>query len=140
MNEDYMDKLMNDIQQYLREENRKRPLTRPGTSAPVEPSAKRTLVPRPTIVGLITLLCACAVGTITVAILLFGFLGSPAHDANGTIWLLAVGGCGIFFTSMLVSAWKRLVLLSQIEENTRQILASKLEANALLEHLMRNMT
>lgn len=135
-----MDKLMNDIQQYLREENRKRPFRRPSSSATAEPAAKRALIPRPTIVGLITLLSACAVGSITVAILLLGFLGSSAHDAGGAIWLLAVGGCGIFFTSTLVSAWKRLVLLNQIEENTRQILASKLEANALLDHFMRNMT
>ena len=140
MNEDYMDKLMSDIQQYLREENRRKPVRRPGSPAPTEPSVKRTPIPRPIFVGLITLLSACAVGSITVAILLLGFIGSSAHDANGTIWLLAVGGCGIFFTTTLVSAWKRLVLLSQIEENTRQILATKLEANALLDHLMRNMT
>ncbi len=140
MNEDYMDKLMDDIQRYLREESRKRPAKRSGSPAPVESSAKRTLLPRPTLVGLLTLLSACAVGSITVAILLLGFLGSSAHDASTTIWLLAVGGCGIFFTSTMVSAWKRLVLLSQIEENTREILESKLETNALLDHLMRNMT
>jgi hypothetical protein len=140
MSEDYMDKLMNDIQQYLKEENRKKRERWPSFLSAKEPAGMKTAVPRPILVGFATLLSACAVGSITVAILLLGLVGISSSDAIGTIWLLAVAGCGIFFTTMLVSAWKRLVLLSQIEENTRQILASKLETNAILDHFMRHIT
>ena len=89
--------------------------------------------------GLIALLSACAVGSITVAILLFGFVGSPASYPVDVMAMLAVGGCGIFFSTMLVSVWKRLLLLQQIERNTRQILESKQRANALLEYFLQNM-
>jgi hypothetical protein len=41
---------------------------------------------------------------------------------------------------MLVSVWKRLALLSQIERNTRLILASRRKTNALLEQFVRNMS
>jgi len=38
---------------------------------------------------------------------------------------------------LLISAWKRLVLLSEIERNTRLILESKQAANALLEQYIK---
>jgi hypothetical protein len=139
MNKDYMNKLINDIQQYLREEGQKE--RKQWHFLPTKASlVKKEPLPRPVFIGLITLLSACAIGSITVAILLLGFVGTPLHDSTGAIWLLGAGGCGIFFSAMLVSVWKRLALLSQIERNTRLILASRRKTNALLEQFMRNMS
>lgn len=139
MNNDYMNKLINDIQQYLREEEKKE--RKQWHFLPTRASlVKKEPLPRPIFIGLITLLSACAIGSITVAILLLGFVGTPLHDSTGAIWLLGAGGCGIFSSAMLVSVWKRLALLSQIERNTRLILASRRKTNALLEQFVRNMS
>jgi hypothetical protein len=135
MNEDYMEKLVNDIQQYLREEDKEKQI---GWNALAD-SDVLSHARHPLLVGLITLLSACAVGSITVAILLFGFVGSPATGPVDIMAMLAVAGCGIFFSAMLVSVWKRLVLLQQIERTTRQILESKERANALLEYFLQHM-
>ena len=135
MNEDYMEKLVSDIQQYLREENKDKPI---GWNTLTD-SETLSQVRRPFLVGLFALLSACAVGSITVAILLFGFVGSPAGSPVDIMAMLAVGACGIFFSTMLVTVWKRLLLLQQIERNTRQILESKQKANALLEYFLQNM-
>ncbi len=137
MNEDYIEKLVSDIQQYLREEEEERQI------GPGEPS-DRVVTPskdkrRPLLVGLMMLLSACAIGSITVAILLLGFIGNPSKNPVDIIALLAMGGCGIFFSTMLVSVWKRLLLLQQIEKNTREILESKQRANTLLEYFIQNM-
>lgn len=137
MNEDYIEKLVSDIQQYLREEEEGRQI------APHEPSdiavppskGKRHRI----LVGLMMLLSACAIGSITVAILLLGLIGNATKNPIDIMALLAMGGCGIFFSTMLVSVWKRLLLLQQIEKNTRQILESKQRANALLEYFVQNM-
>ncbi len=139
MSKDYMNKLINDIQQYLREEEQKE--REQWHFLPTRASmVKKEPLPRPIFIGLITLLSACAIGSITVAILLLGFVGTPLRDSTGAIWLLGAGGCGIFFSAMLFSVWKRLALLSQIERNTRLILASRRKTNALLEQFMRNMS
>jgi hypothetical protein len=139
MNKDYMNKLINDIQQYLRAEEQKE--RKQWHFLPTRASlVKKEPLPRPIFIGLITLLSACAIGSITVAILLLGFVGTPLHDSTGAIWLLGAGGCGIFSSAMLVSVWKRLALLSQIERNTRLILASRRKTNALLEQFVRNMS
>jgi len=135
MNEDYMEKLVSDIQQYLREEDKEKQF---GWNA-LANSETLSHARHPFLVGLVALLSACAVGSITVAILLFGFIGGPASNPVDAMAMLAVGGCGIFFSTMLVSVWKRLLLLQQIERNTRMILESKQRANALLEYFMQNM-
>ena len=88
---------------------------------------------------LITLFSACALGSLTVAILLLGIVGGPGTDTIGTIWLLIAGGCGVFFSSMLISVWKRLVVLIQIEENTRLILDSRMRTNEILERFSQNL-
>jgi hypothetical protein len=139
MNKDYMNKLISDIQEYLREEDMKAKRERYLTSEPEPAPAGRLRLRRPVYSVLITLFSACALGSITVAILLMGLVGGPRIDSVGTIWLLAAGGCGIFFSAMLISVWKRLVVLVQIERNTRQILDSRHRTNELLERLVRNM-
>lgn len=138
MSGDYMDKLVGDIQEYLRQEERQghieEDVSPPTKTGRIPPHLRRNLF-----VGTITLLAACAVGSVTVAIMLLGILGGPAENSIDPIWLFAAGGCGIFFVTMLVSAWKRLVLLGQIERNTRLILESKQAANDLLEDYIRKM-
>lgn len=138
MSKDYMNKLINDIQEYLSEEEQKE--RKQWHFLPTKASlVKKGPLPRPVFIGLVTLLSACAIGSVTVAILLLGFVGTPFHGPTGTIWLLGAGGCGIFFSAMLISVWKRLALLSQIERNTRLILASRRKTNALLEEFINNM-
>ncbi|UCD56335.1 MAG: hypothetical protein JSV16_10915 [Candidatus Hydrogenedentota bacterium] len=141
MNNDYMDELISDIQQYLRREEDEKGQEERWVSLMTQArSAVRTPLRHSFFVGVITLLSASAVGSVTVAILLLGIAGGAVHDSVGTIWLLAGGGCGIFFSAMLVSVWKRLVILTQIEENTRLILASRRKTNALLKRFIQNMT
>lgn len=137
MNRDYIEKLVSDIQQYLNEEEQEEQVEQ-QPSAEAESTAK-SRARRTIMVGVIVLLSACAVGSITVAILLLGIVGSPLHNPVDTILLLTVGGCGLFFATMLVSVWKRLLILQRIEENTRLILESKQRANELLEHYIRSM-
>lgn len=136
MSGEYLDKLVSDIQEYLREEEQ-RSLLRQEVASPPKPETAPRLKRRNIVVGAVTLLSACAVGSITVAVMLLGILGGPADSSIDTIWLFAAGGCGIFFSTMLVSSWKRLVLLSKIERNTRLILESKQAANELLEDYIR---
>ena len=140
MNKDHMDKLINDIQQFLREESEREQ----GEGMVLLPTDARSAsdkpVGHPNFIRLITLLPACVVGSTTVAILLLAIAGGAARDSVGTIWLLAAGGCGIFFTAMLVSVWKRLVLLSRIEKNTRLILATRRETHELLERFIQSVT
>ncbi|RJP72600.1 MAG: hypothetical protein C4532_05905, partial [Candidatus Abyssobacteria bacterium SURF_17] len=138
MNEDYMDELISDIQQYLKEENDVKEKKRLTTITERARTLKVRPLPRPLFIGLIILLSACAVGSITVAFLLLGLFSVPALRAVGTLWLFAGAACGIFFTSALVASWKRLVILSRIEKNTRLILASRRKTNALLEQFIRN--
>jgi hypothetical protein len=136
MNEDYIEKLVSDIQEFLREEDRHKDIGHymvPDTGV----TSNRTR--NSLFVGILMLLSACAVGSITIAILLFGFIGNPSRNPVDTLGLLAVGACGIFFAAMLVSVWKRLVLLQQIEKNTRSILESKQRANALMEYFIERM-
>lgn len=133
MNEDYIDKLVGDIQQYLREEEKEEQQALQGLPE-AESAVSKQMLRHPLMVSIIMLLSACAVGSITVAILLLGFVSAPARNPVDTIWLLAIGGGGIFFSTMLLSVWKRLTLLGQIEKNTRLILESKQKANLLLEH------
>lgn len=137
MNEDYIEKLVSDIQEYLREEEEGTQIRRHESSDGVVSSSggKR----RPAVVGLLVILSACAVGSITVAILLLGFIGNATRNPIDMIAMLAMAGCGIFFSTMLVSVWKRLLLLQQIEKTTRLILESKQRANALLEYFIQNM-
>lgn len=132
MSGDYIDRLVSDIQEYLREEADRGGL-RDETAEEPERAPRR--MRRYALVGAITLLAACAVGSVTVAIMLLGILGAPEGDS--TIWLFAAGGCGVFFSAMLISSWKRLVLLEKIERNTRHILESKQAANELLEDYIR---
>ena len=140
MNKDYMDKLISDIQQYLNEEEYGGEMDTDVAPLAASDPAPLWHLRRPFLVGAITLLSACAVGSITVTILLLGIVGAPAGESFNTIWLLATGGCGIFFSTMLVSTWKRLLLLGQIERNTRLILETKQAANNLLEQYIRKMT
>jgi hypothetical protein len=140
MHEDYLDKLISDIQQYLKEEDKKRQARQRIIAVAREATQKTFHVKQPVFPGVLTLAAACAVGSITVAIVLLGLLGPPSHDSMRVIALLSAAGCGIFFITMLVSAWKRLVLLHQIERNTRLILANKRRTNALLDEFIRNMT
>jgi hypothetical protein len=130
-----MDRLVSDIQEYLREEEQQSRSTR--TADTTQAPRRRRLN---ALIGTITLLAACAVGSITVAIMLLGILGGPAEGPVNPIWLFAAGGCGIFFSTMLVSSWKRLTLLARIERNTRLILESKQAANELLEDYISRIT
>ncbi len=140
MNEDYIDRLVGDIQEYLREEDEKSRLALGGSQASDAEPTTRKLLRRPSLAGSITFLSACAVGSITVAILLLGVVGVPSENSISTIWLFAAGGCGIFFSAMLISVWRRLLLLGEIEKNTRLILESKQTANALLEQYIKRVT
>jgi hypothetical protein len=152
MSGNYMDKLLSDIQHYLREEQQQiTPESQDDSSAedmtqnesPVAPRGRKS-AQKNILIGTITLLSACAIGSITVAIMLLGLLGVPGgmpggpHEAPvSTIWLFAAGGCGIFFSAMLISSWRRLAILARIEKNTRLILESKQTANVLFEDYMR---
>ena len=144
MSGNYIDKLMSDIQEYLRDEEERSLLQEEIASLGEEGASESETAPlrsrRNILLGAITLLSACAVGSITVAIMLLGILGRPAEGPVDAIWLFAAGGCGIFFSTMLVSSWKRLVLLDRIERNTRQILESKQAANELLEDYIRKIS
>lgn len=144
MSGNYIDKLMSDIQEYLREEEQRSFLKEEITTLGEEMEPETEIAPlrtrRNILLGAITLLSACAVGSITVAIMLLGILGRPAEGPVDAIWLFAAGGCGIFFSTMLASSWKRLVLLDRIERNTRHILASKQAANELLEDYIRKIS
>ncbi len=133
MSEDYIDKLVDDIQEYLREEEERSLTAQEPTPRHISEPAATRRSGRPSLIGLMTLMSASAVGSITIAILLLGIIGVPSGNPVEIIWLFAAGGCGIFFSTMLVSAWKRLILLGKIEKNTRLILESKQAANALLE-------
>jgi hypothetical protein len=138
MDRDHMDKLIHDIQQYLRDEDSKK---QPVTSEPLSTSEDSTTThAKPSFsraaTEMILLISACTTALLTVAIILIGLIDGEARAATGTMTLLIIGGCGMFFSIVLISIWKRLVLLGQIEENTRLILASKLEANAILERLI----
>jgi hypothetical protein len=130
-----MDRLVSDIQEYLREEEQQ------GHTASLhetEPARRRFRMNA--LVGTTTLLAACAVGSITVAVMLLGILGGPAEGPINPIWLFVAAGCGIFFSTILVSSWKRLVLLARIERNTRLILESKQAANEMLEDYIRRIS
>ncbi|RJP19765.1 MAG: hypothetical protein C4520_12445 [Candidatus Abyssobacteria bacterium SURF_5] len=135
-----IDRLIQDIQQYLRDEAKKKQDNRePEVAPPLLPAALsidlKSLPVRSTYFELMLLMSACAVGLLTVAILLVGLLGGQAQTVIGAMTLLAIGGCGIFLTAVLISLSKRLALLSQIEQHTRLMLAVKLQVNALLERL-----
>jgi hypothetical protein len=132
-----MDRLVSDIQEYLREEEQHRSESAADSLQDTQRSPRRSRLNA--LVGAATLLAACAVGSITVAIMLLGILGGPAQGPIHPIWLFAAGGCGIFFSTMLVSSWKRLLLLARIERNTRLILESKQVANELLEDYINRM-
>ena len=136
MSGDYMDRLVSDIQEYLREEEQQSRSMHAADSLQETTHTRRRLRLN-ALVGTTTLLAACAVGSITVAVMLLGVLGGPTEGPIDPIWLFAAGGCGIFFSTMLVSSWKRLVLLARIERNTRLILESKQAANELLEDYIR---
>ncbi len=147
MSGNYIDKLVSDIQEYLKEEEERSLLKEEIVSLDGDRETESEIAqlsPRRNILlGATTLLAACAVGSIAVAIMLLGILGGPGGSTEGTlnaIWLFAAGGCGIFFSTMLVSSWKRLVLLDRIERNTRQILESKQAANELLEDYIRKIS
>ena len=140
MNKDYMDKLISDIQQYLSEEEYGVGIDTDVAPLAAADPAPRWRLRRPFLVGTVTLLSACAVGSITVTILLLGIVGAPGGESLNTIWMLATGGCGIFFSTMLVSTWKRLLLLGQIERNIRLILETKQAANDLMEQYIQKMT
>lgn len=139
MDREYMDRLMQDIQQYLRDEATKKQVTK-HASAPAPENAAiaslKTPLPKAIHMELMLLISACATGFLTLGILLLGLYGAKSEAVVGIMTLLSIGGCGIFFTAVLVSIWKRLIVLRQIEENTRLILVTKLEANAMLERLM----
>lgn len=137
MNQDYMERLVSDIQEYLKSEEQQGRSGHKDSPHETE-SARRRFRPN-TLVGTTTLLAACAVGSITVAIMLLGILGGPADEPVSAIWLFVAGGCGVFFSTMLISSWKRLVLLARIERNTRLILQSKQAANEMLEDYIRRM-
>jgi hypothetical protein len=136
MNEDYIEKLVSDIQHFLQEEDKHK-----GVEWESEHHAEASpeYLRKPLLIGLIMILSACAVGSITVVILLLGLVGTASSGPVDVTAMLAVGGCGIFFCAMLVSVWKRLELLRHIEKNTRLILESKQRANALLEYFIQNM-
>ncbi|GAB4333011.1 MAG: hypothetical protein Kow0099_04820 [Candidatus Abyssubacteria bacterium] len=140
MNEDYLDRLISDIQQYLKEEDKKKQARQRIVVAAREATQKKLRVNKPVAIGIMALAAACAVGAITVTIVLLGLMGPPSAHSTEVILLLSAAGCGIFFTVMLVLAWKRLMLLHQIERNTRLILANKRRTNALLDEFIRNMT
>ena len=137
MSEDYIDKLVDDIQEYLREEEERSLTAQEPTPRHISESAATRRPGRPSLIGLMTLMSASAVGSITIAILLLGIIGVPSGNPVEIIWLFAAGGCGVFFSTMLVSAWKRLILLGKIEKNTRLIFESKQAANALLEQYIK---
>jgi hypothetical protein len=138
MNEDYMDKLVSDIQGYLNEEAQKKIGDRLFFPGAMAESAPKRRIRGPNFSGLIIILSACAIGSLTVAILLLATMGGPVRDPIGIIWLLAAGGCGIFFSAALMSNWNRLIILRQIEKNTRLILATRRKTNALLEEFIQN--
>jgi uncharacterized membrane protein YccC len=135
MEPDHIDRLIKDIQQYLRQEDQKKQAEK-NTQPPPLPSSIEQKARPAAHLEFMLLISACTTAVLTITILLLGVLSGKSEAVSGTIMLLAAGGCGIFFTAVLISIWKRLVLLNQIEENTRQILASKLEVNVLLERLM----
>ena len=138
MSEDYINKLISDIQEYLSEEAQRKFEGRVIFPNVVEESAPKARIRRPMFLGMIILLSACAIGSLTVAILLLAILGGPLRDPVGIIWLLAAGGCGIFFSVALMANWNRLLILRQIEKNTRLILATRRKTNALLEEFIQN--
>lgn len=138
MSEDYIDKLISDIQEYLNEEAEKKFEGHIVFPNVVAESAPKRRVRRPIFLGMIILLSACAIGSLTVAILLLATLGGPVRDPAGIIWLLAAGGCGIFFSAALMANWKRILILAQIEKNTRLILDTRRKTNALLEEFLQN--
>jgi hypothetical protein len=136
MDREHIDKLINDIQQYLKDEDQKKEIKKTFQPPPA-PEMKRSIsFPRSIILELVLLLSATTTAILTITILALGIFGGKSTAVAGTMTLLAIGGCGIFFTAILISVWKRISLLTQIEENTRLILASKLETNVLLERLM----
>ncbi len=139
MDKNYMNKLISDIQEYLREEDARSQVKRQPLDAPEPIAGWKLRLRRPAYSVLITLFSACALGSLTVAILLLGIVGGPGTDTIGTIWLLIAGGCGVFFSSLLISVWKRLVVLIQIEENTRLILDSRMRTNEILEQFSQNL-
>ncbi len=139
MSGDYIDRLVSDIQEYLKEEGQRNNFVDEEAS-PEEPARALGRLRRNALIGATTLLAACAVGSVTVAIMLLGILGAPEGGSVDTIWLFAAGGCGVFFSAMLISSWKRLELLGKIERNTRRILESKQAANDLLEDYIRRIT
>ncbi len=139
MNESEMDKLISEIQNFLKKENPKKQ-EKLQKLLPVAPrhrgKTKRNVIFP---VGALTLLSACAVGALTVAMVLFGYARITNAHSMSAIWTLSAAACGIFLSAMLVSSWKRLVILSRIERNTRLILASRHKTNALLEHFIQDM-
>jgi hypothetical protein len=141
MSGDYIDRLVSDIQEYLKEEEQRNlSMDMEEEISIEEPARAPGRLRRNALVGAITLLAACVVGSVTVAIMLLGILGAPEGGEVDTIWLFAAGGCGAFFSAMLISSWKRLILLGKIERNTRRILESKQAANDLLEDYIRKFT
>ena len=137
MSGDYIDRLVSDIQEYLREEEQQSGSAHATDSLQEETAHASWRRRLNALVGMTTLLAACAVGSITVATMLLGILGGPSKGQIDPIWLFVAGGCGVFFSTMLISSWKRLTLLAQIEQNTRLILESKQAANELLEDYIR---
>lgn len=136
MDREYIDKLISDIQQYLKEEDQKKEIKETLEPPPTPATEKSISFPKSMVLELVLLLSAITTAVLTITILALGIFGGKSTAVAGTMTLLAVGGCGIFFTAILISVWKRISLLTQIEENTRLILASKLETNMLLERLM----
>ncbi|MBI4831781.1 MAG: hypothetical protein HY801_09560 [Candidatus Lindowbacteria bacterium] len=140
MNDETIDRLISDIQQYLKTEEQKKKKRKLVLLAADRNEPVRKIRRQPMVVGLVTLLSACAVGSITVAMILLAALGGPASDPVRPIWLLGLAGCGIFATAMLISVWKRLNILKNIEENTRLILVARRKTNVILERFIESMT
>lgn len=131
MDQHEMDKLMNDIQDYLKDRRTQKPAIEPAVAAdPIyEPgegtfisAASRKRIP---LIMRCTRYASYAVEVLTIALFTSGIIHPFESWPRTMMFLLGVLLFGIFAITTLLSYQVRIQLLMKIEDNTRAIAANK---------------
>lgn len=142
MDEAALDKLISDIQAYLRDSDQQEPAGHPAPPAQerapegVPPGLGTRSMARSARVA--RLLEVCAYGWAACLVMLLSALlwFAPPREVGGIAQILILGVFGVFTTLALIGGAHRISTLLRIERNTREILRLRRRQNALLSRLV----
>lgn len=142
MDEATLDKLIADIQDFLRGAGDPKVDDAPRGGAP----ARDTGAPAPTPTArslarsarMARLLEVCAYGWLACIVAVVGYLvwAVPPRDASGVAQVILLCTFGLFTTLTLLGGSHRLAALLRIERNAREILRLRRRQNALISRLL----